>query len=172
MKVLLRASSASARTALDQGKLLGLGAVSQAGCIWISSHIYGEKMAKLVGTQELPILMATERLSQSILSKSHRQDHRRSPQDVSARSRRLAWIVGSTRSAKSIVGKCFACRVTDKRHAVQKMGLLPDERVSSLAPFEATALDLFGPFRSRILPRAGVFLNVGLSLIHAWLPRQ
>ena len=55
--------------------------------------------------------------------------------------------MGATRAAKSQASKCYECRLLDKKNAQQLMGQLPDVRTSNLAPFEATALDLFGPFQ-------------------------
>ena len=59
----------------------------------------------------------------------------------------MAWIPGSTRLAKSVANHCYHCRANDKRMARQRMGSLPDERTTVLAPFEALALDLFGPYK-------------------------
>ena len=102
--VMLQASSASARKALGEGKLQGLGGVIRGGVVWVSGRIRGERLAELLGTMELPVLMPTEELSRSIIRKAHRQDHWRNPQDMAARSRRLMWIVGATRTAKSQAG--------------------------------------------------------------------
>ena len=151
--VAIRASSASSRKALATGKLQSLGGVTRGGVVWVSGRVRGETLAELLGTRELPILLATERLSKSILHKSHRQDHRRSPQDIAARSRRLAWIIGATRTAKSTASKCFQCRLLDKKRASQLMGQLPAERTAGLSPFEVTALDLFGPFKVKDVAR-------------------
>ena len=145
--LLVRASSASARQALNMGKLQGLGAFTRGGAVWVSGRVRGERLAELLGTKELPVLLATEELSKSILQKAHRQDHRQSPQDISARSRRSAWIVGATRTAKSVAAKCYWCRSQDKKSAQQLMGGLPSEQTSFLSPFEAASLDLFGPFK-------------------------
>ena len=49
--------------------------------------------------------------------------------------------------AKTIAAHCYQCRLLDKKNARQLMGQLPDERTSTLGPFEVTALDLFGPFQ-------------------------
>ena len=59
------------------------------------------------------------------------------------------WIPGASGQAKTVVRECYWCRVQDKREARQIMGELPPERLATLAPFEATALDLFGPFYVR-----------------------
>ena len=146
-QLLVRVSSASARDALDKGKLASLGAIVRGGIVWVQGRVRGEELARLLGTPDLPIVMATEALAASIMRKAHREDHRRSPQDIAARSRRLAWIPGATRLAKSVASHCYYCRASDKRMARQRMGSLPDERTKMLAPFEALALDLFGPYR-------------------------
>ena len=147
VQLLLRSSSASAREALGKGQLAGLGAVSRGGVVWVQGRVRGEELAKLLGTSELPVIMASEALAKSVMSKAHRSDHRRSPQDIAARSRRMVWIPGSTRLAKTIASHCYHCRASDKRMAKQRMGSLPDERTTLLAPFEALALDLFGPYK-------------------------
>ena len=123
-----------------------MGAYAKGGVVWVSGRIRQEHLAVLLGTKDLPIVMSSEPLARSILHKAHREDHRRSPKDVTARARRLAWIPGSTRSAKKTVGECYHCRLGDRKTAKQLMWLLPPERISPLAPFEALALDLFGPF--------------------------
>ena len=148
-QVLIRASSASARAALHSGRLQGLGATARGGVVWVQGRVRGETLAHLLGTSELPVIMPTELPAKSISRKAHRSDHRRSPQDISARTRRLVWIMGSTRVAKVVARQCYECRLKDKRMAKQQMGSLPDERVTVLAPFEAVALDLFGPYQVR-----------------------
>ena len=147
VQLLVRASSASAREAQEKGKLASLGAVTRGGIVWVQGRVRGEELARLLGTSNLPIVMASEALAVSIMRKAHREDHRRSPQDIAARSRRMVWIPESTRLAKSIAVHCYHCRANDKRMARQQMGSLPDERTTMLAPFEALALDLFGPYR-------------------------
>ena len=147
VQLLVRTSSDSAKEALKHGKLQGLGALLRGGVVWIQGRVRGEALAALLGTTELPVLMAGEPLAKSLASKAHRSDHRRSPQDIAARTRRAAWIVGSTRLAKSVAARCYGCRLRDKKMAQQQMGGLPAERTTMLAPFEAVALDLFGPYR-------------------------
>ena len=147
--VLVRCSSASARDALKQGRLQGLGVVVRSGVVWVQGRVHGEELSRLLGVSELPVLVSSEPLARSVLRKAHRSDHRRSPQDIAARSRRLAWIVGAGRAAKLTASQCYTCRAKDKRMASQQMGGLPDERTTVLAPFEACALDLFGPYKVR-----------------------
>ena len=45
-----------------------------------------------------------------------------------------------------MVRGCFESRLKNQKAEKQLMGQLPLERLAPLAPFEATALDLFGPF--------------------------
>ena len=142
--LMIKVASKTAREALQQGKLQSLGATAKGGVVWVSGRIQGEKLATLLGTSELPILLGSEELSKSILRKAHRQDHRRNPRDIAAQSQRLAWTIGATCHAKNTATKCYMCRLQDKKNAKQLMGSLPDERTLMLSPFEATALDLFG----------------------------
>ena len=147
VQLLLRSSSASAREALERGRLASLGAVQRGGIVWVQGRVRGEELARLLGTSELPVVMASEALAKAVVGKAHRCDHRRSPQDIAARSRRMVWIPGCTRLAKVVASHCYFCRCNDKRMARQQMGSLPEERTTLLAPFEALALDLFGPYK-------------------------
>ena len=99
--VLVRCSSASARDALKQGRLQGLGVVVRSGVVWVQGRVHGEELSRLLGVSELPVLISSEPLARSVLRKAHRSDHRRSPQDIAARSRRLAWIVGAGSCCKT-----------------------------------------------------------------------
>ena len=144
--VLIRVSFKSAREAMESGKLQGLGWVIKGGVVWVSGQVRRETLAVLLGTQELPVLMALHPLSKSLMRKAHREDHRQSPQDIAARTRRVVWIMGATRVAKEVASKCYECCARDKKMAKQLMGGLPHERTSVLAPFEALVLDLFGHF--------------------------
>ena len=121
------------------------------GVAWFGCQdgIRKEDLAELLGLKDLPIILASEPLAKSCLSRAHRVDHRRSPQDTVARSRRSVWIPGAVRVAKRVASQCFACRLQDRKAAKQQMGQLPAERLGHLAPFEASALDLFGPFPVR-----------------------
>ena len=91
VQLLVRASPASAREAREKGKLASLGAVTRGGVVWIQGRVRREELARLLGTSDLPIVMASEALAASIMRKAHREDHRRSPQDIAARSRRMVW---------------------------------------------------------------------------------
>ena len=146
VKLMLLVASESAITALSSGKLRGLGAQARGGIVWVSGRIRGDQLATLLGTAALPVLLPSEPLARSIMSKAHREDHRRGPRDAAARSRKLAWITGASRLAKTIIDHCYTCRHRDKKMETQLMGLLPKERLEIVSPFEATALDLFGPF--------------------------
>ena len=46
-----------------------------------------------------------------------------------------------------MANQCFQCLLLNKRSAKQLMGQHPDEHALTLAPFEATAVDMFGSFQ-------------------------
>ena len=114
-QVLVRSASPASCQALREGRLQGLGAVERGGVAWVSGRVRGEDLVQLLGVKDLPILLPEARLSRLILDKSHRQDHRRSPQDIVARSRRAAWILGAARCGKSVAASCHTCRLRDRR---------------------------------------------------------
>ena len=146
VKLMLRVASKSAIEALKDGKLRGLGAQEKNGVVWVSGRIRGDKLATLLGVEALPVILPCEPLALSVMGKAHREDHRRGPRDAAARSRKMVWVTSATRLAKSVVTACYTCRRRDKKMETQLMGQLPDERLEVVSPFEATALDLFGPF--------------------------
>ena len=146
VRLLLQDGSRSAAEALKEGKLRGLGAENRGGVVWVSGRVRGAQLAVLLGSSALPVLLPSEPLSRAIMWKAHREDHRRGPRDATARSRRAAWIVSATRLAKGVIGRCCSCRYRDRKMEEQLMGTLPPERLEIIAPFEAAALDLFGPF--------------------------
>ena len=131
---------------MKDGKLRGLGAQERNGIVWVSGRIRGDKLATLLGTEALPVILPGEPLARSVMAKAHREDHRRGPRDAAARSRKMIWVTAATRLAKSVISSCYLCRHRDKRMETQLMGQLPNERLEIVCPFEATALDLFGPF--------------------------
>ena len=50
VQLLLRVSSASARDALERGKLASLGAIDRGGIVWVQGRVRGEELARLLGT--------------------------------------------------------------------------------------------------------------------------
>ena len=146
VRILVKNASRSAAVALREGKLRGLGAEMSGDIVWVTGRIRGEQLATLLGVTALPVLLPSEGLARSLMHKAHREDHRRGPRDATARSRRAVWIVSATRLAKTTAQQCQGCKYRDRQMEKQIMGSLPPERVEVNAPFEATALDLFGPF--------------------------
>ena len=146
VRILIKVASRSAVNALQAGKLRGLGAENRSGVVWVTGRIRGEQLATLLGATGLPVVLPCEHLTYMVLHKAHREDHRRGPRDTAARSRRAVWVVSATRLAKTIASQCYGCRYRDRKMEKQIMGPLPPERLEVCAPFEATALDLFGPF--------------------------
>ncbi|TKS65757.1 hypothetical protein D9C73_028022 [Collichthys lucidus] len=65
------------------------------------------------------------------------------------RMRRKAWVIRGSRIAQKVVDKCIVCKKARARTCQQVMGDLPEERTRPAAPFEFTAVDLFGPYQVR-----------------------
>ena len=95
-KLQLLVSSASAREALEKGKLLSLGAQLKGregqGTVVVDGRLKRAGQARLLGIKELVVIMPSEQLALLVMTDAHREDHRRSVQDVTARARRHIWI--------------------------------------------------------------------------------
>lgn len=61
--------------------------------------------------------------------------------------RRKAWVIRGRRLCQKVVDGCVICKKAKARRCQQVMGDLPPERTEPAAPFEFTAVDLFGPFQ-------------------------
>ena len=64
--------------------------------------------------------------------------------------RRKYVIIHDSNTVKSVVRKCVKCQKQLKAPAAQIMGPLPPERVEAGQPFEATGVDLFGPYEVKM----------------------
>lgn len=73
------------------------------------------------------------------------------------RMRRKAWVVKGRRIAKKVVENCVKLRA---KQCQQLMSALPPERLRPAAPFEFTAMDLFGPYQVRDEVKKRVRLKV------------
>ena len=73
----ISASSGSAREALEAGKLLSLSAqLGPGGRVVISGRARKEALARLLGIEELHVVMNTERLVTLVMTDAHQEDHR------------------------------------------------------------------------------------------------
>ena len=103
----------------------------------------------MLGKPYLPVIWASTKLARLIVRYFHQEDHRMTPSDVVARTRRVVWIPRCLALAKSEIKSCFFCRVKKKKMESQVMGYLPEGRTQSSSPFLTTCLDLFGPIQCR-----------------------
>ena len=86
VRLVIHSASSSAVTVLKEGKLRGLGAHVKDGCVWVAGRVRGKQLAILLGTTALPMVLASEPLAWGAMQKAHREDHRRGPRDMAARS--------------------------------------------------------------------------------------
>ena len=64
--------------------------------------------------------------------------------------RRKYWINRGLQTTKSVIQKCAVCQKKFKSPMTQKMAPLPAPRVTQMAPFEETGVDLMGYFKVKI----------------------
>ena len=150
-QLILLASSPSAFLALRSGRLLSLGAQEHQGLVVVRGRVGQAHLARLLGTSSLPVVMPSELLALRVTEEAHREDHRMTVRDVTARVRRTIFIPGGNKLAKSVCSRCMVCRTKNRIMNRQIMGDLPEEKLSAAAPFVFTAIDMFGPWKVREL---------------------
>ena len=82
------------------------------------------------------------------------------------------WILKGASAVKSVLSKCFNCRMRQRGLSVQKMADLPKDRVTpDLPPFSAVGIDFFGPFlvkrgRSQVKRYGCIFTCLVIRAVH------
>ena len=145
-KLQVLASSKSAVEALEKGVLLSLGAERSGGRVIVRGRARKADLARLLGVEELPVVMCSETLARVVMQDAHREDHRRDPKDVLARARKSLWIPRGGQLARKVIKDCNFCKAASRKTQSQLMAQLPEEKLKVARPFQYTAIDLFGPF--------------------------
>ena len=100
---------------------------------------------RLTGKSYLPVLEGSAPLSRLMLRKIHVADHRQEVGALLATSRRTAWIMDGRRAARGVVKGCLWCRRHEVSRLQQRMGLLDEDLLKMVRPFQVVGLDLMGP---------------------------
>ena len=89
--------------AQEAGTLLSLGAQNKGGMVVVSDRAKRATLARLLGLEELVVVMPQEHLAKIVMQDTHREDHRRTPQEVIARARKHVWIPKGTQRARKLL---------------------------------------------------------------------
>ncbi|XP_039673200.1 uncharacterized protein LOC120569391 [Perca fluviatilis] len=122
----------------------------------------------------VPILPQDAWISTLLAREAHNVNHE-SIAGTLLRMRRKAWVVKGRRIAKKAVDSCVICRKARGERCQQIMSDLPPERTAPAAPYQFTAVDLFGPYevkdevkkRARLKVWGIVFSCMASRAIHA-----
>ena len=79
----------------------------------------------------------------------HRQMFHASPETVLLVLRQKIWLTKGRGKYKRVTGRCVPCHKQRVGPCTQKMGLLPEERVTTSLPFVHTGTDFAGPLYVR-----------------------
>nr|XP_021326620.1 uncharacterized protein LOC110438467 [Danio rerio] len=107
----------------------------------------------------VPILPSNSWISTLLAQESHKESHGGLAETL-LRMRRRAWVLKGRRIAQKVVDSCVQCRKNKAKKCQQVMGDLPLERTQPAAPFEFTAVDLFGPYHVKDDVKKRVLLKV------------
>ncbi len=97
---------------------------------------------------KLPVLAREHHLSKLHMQAAHERGHEGSVSTLH-RSRRKVWIINGRSLAESVRAHCTECQLKEKKSMEQRMGPLPDQRVSPGTIFQSMAVHLFGPIKHR-----------------------
>ena len=69
----------------------------------VSDRAKRATLVRLLGLEELVVVMPREHLAKIVMQDTHREDHRRTPPDVIARERKHLWIPKGTQRARKLL---------------------------------------------------------------------
>ena len=129
---------------VSKGKLVGLDPINSKGR-YVTKGRFGKSIKPILGVSELPILLNSSKLAYLIMKEAHEETHNDAKSTL-ARSRSKIWVVKGMSLAKRVVKDCYHCKLMKKKACEQKMGFLPEERLSfGTPPFTYISLDLAAP---------------------------
>ena len=139
-------SMPATEVAMKAGKLKELTIQVEQGMFVIKGRAVAG-MKQVLGTEFLPVMMASERISVLIMLKSHVESNHKSVDITFSTSRHYCWVVGGRKLAKMICKFCVRCRYLKKIKETQKMATLPEELGVPCPAFTNVGVDLAGPYR-------------------------
>lgn len=107
----------------------------------------------------VPLLPFSAWVSTLLVREAHSRDH----EGVAAtllKVRKRAWVIKGRRISQKVIENYMVCKKARARRCQQVMGELPPERTRPAAPFEFTAVDLFGPYQVKDDVRKRVTVKV------------
>jgi len=111
--------------------------------------------ASIADETKFPVILPRgDATVRSIITYLHQKNLHAGAKFIHCEARQSIWILQGGQEIRSVIKKCVKCQRAFKRPLQQKMGVLPDFRVTSGHPFGAVGLDLAGPFGVRMNGRA------------------
>ena len=103
-----------------------------------------------------PIIMPNSdtEVIQSLIRHCHTQNYHCSIIETFYILRQKYYFLGGRNSVKKVVNRCLDCQLAFKQPSPQKMGELPEARVSMAVPFQTSGMDVFGEFWVKTQGRA------------------
>ena len=96
--------------------------------------------------QRFVLLPKDDTVSKLIITHEHEKIGHLGIASTVAHIRSKYWIIGISRTARSIISRCVKCKRKLKRVASQVMSPLPTERIKPSPAFFNIGIDYFGPF--------------------------
>ena len=120
----------------------------------------GKGIFKVLGVEELPVLLATRRLAYLYMNSAHFEDHKGAKITL-WRSRSKVWVHQGYKLAQRCERECNGCTLQKKLISDQRMGDLPQDRFDiGTPPWYRVCLDLMGPVEVKGVPNIQTRMKV------------
>ena len=146
--------------ALEEGKLLSLGAEYNGGLVKMKGRLSANRLVLLLGAKALPVVQPKTRLAYLIMRQCHEKNHWKGFRAAVAESWHFDWIPRAGNLAKTVVSQCMKCRTDRKIKSSQKMADLPERMIVPTPCFTHVSCDLFGPYLCRGMGNSRVRMKV------------
>ena len=144
--------------------------IDEKGCLRVGGRLRRAKLP--VSAKHQLILPKDHPVTKLIINHEHVSNGHIPPEYVLSNLRQRYWIINGRCVIRSVLKKCFYCRVKRARQLYPAMADLPESRLAYLQPpFTNTGVDLFGPVmvkqgRKRLKRWVALFTCLTVRAVH------
>ena len=114
-------------------------------------HVGGRLSHSSLSINQHPIIVASQdHFVKLLLSHEHVRLAHCGPTLLLSSVGEMWHVIGARRAARTVCSQCIPCRKVAAAGTQQRMGQLPEARVTPSHPFTHTGIDYAGPFQSKL----------------------
>ena len=130
-----------------ESKLIALSPfIDEDGILRVGGRLGKSKTLPYESKHPIILPKSDSEIIQSLIRHIHTQNLHCSQVETFYITRQKYYLLGGRNTVRNVVSKCIECQKASKKPQPQKMGELPEERVTIAAPFATSGIDVFGDF--------------------------